>query len=478
MNLLLIDRESYTRDMIRFGLQAEMDMQIIDASSCQEGIEKLEQFKANKKALELLKKASADEAAILALDGKTHFDAVFCAYEADILNIINWLKEHDDKAELIVWNKARAENVMEQDTSGIHTYVVDEDVVESLKERLRTLMADREITVARPQTGTLDDIYCPIRTPLLIRISPLTSDIYIRLSEKKYVKIFPEGETFDQDDLQKYYSKKGVEYLFLKKDETSEFLGKFQSDLDALIAKSDITIEEADVAVSEAYETVQELLQRASLTEELKEVARTAVMVTVKSMGFQPELKKILERLKDNKGHYISSHSMLTAHLACAISAGMSWQSSATYEKLTLAAFMHDITLTNDSLAAVQSLDELEERKLEFTDEEVKAFRNHPMDASNLVYQMKRIPADVDVIINQHHERTDGSGFPRGLMHMHIGYLSCIFIISHDLAHFMLSHKQHEGTLEEFVATHKKHYLRGNFQKVLDLIVSEYVRTS
>ena len=36
--------------------------------------------------------------------------------------------------------------------------------------------------------------FCPIRTNLLIRVSPLKSPIYIRLSEKKFVKLFQEGD--------------------------------------------------------------------------------------------------------------------------------------------------------------------------------------------------------------------------------------------------------------------------------------------
>lgn len=475
MNLLLIDTEADTRDMIRFGLEADLNIHTVDAENCDSAIAKLEQYRANSEALEILKKANAEASAVSALEGKTHFDAIFCTFEADVSKIVTWLRDKGDRAALIVWNKSGAKNVMGQGGSRIHSVISEGDVVVELKEELRRLMSERGITTVRPKTNTLDDIYCPIRTPLLIKVSPLRSDIYLRLSEKKYLKVFPEGETFDRKDLQKYYEEKGVEYLFLKKDETSEFIGKFQKDLDSLMAKPEITIEEADEASSDAHETVQELLQRTGFTEEVKEVARSAVMVTVKSMGEQPELMQILERLKNEKDRYITSHSMLTAHLACAISAGMTWNSSATYEKLTLAAFMHDVTLTNNNLAEIQSLEELQERGAEFSEEEQKAFRNHPMDASNLVRQMKQIPADVDVIINQHHERVDGTGFPRGLMHTHIGHLSCVFIIGHDLARFMLANKRTEGILEEFVATHKDRYKKGNFRKVLDSIVKENI---
>lgn len=471
MNVLLVDSSSETRDMLRFGLQTEFFLDIQDVATCEDAITRLDQFKANRTALDILKQANAEVSARVALEGKTQFDVIFCSFGSDLAKLTTWLKENQDRATVIVWNQTSVN--LKTEPERVYAVLHAQDVLPELKEAIRRLIQDRGIVLTPKRENTLDEMYCPIRTPLLIKVSPLKSNIFLRLSEKKYLKVFPEGETFDRDDLQKYYEEKGVEFLYLKKDETSEFLDKFQSDLNALMDKPEISVTEASEAAEEAHETVQQMLHRTGFTEEVKEVARTAVMVTVKSMGDQPELMQILETLQRDRDKYITSHSILTAHLACAISAGMTWNSSATYEKLTLAAFMHDVTLTNQKLAEVESLQELKQREHEFSEDDIKLFRNHPMDASNLVRSMNRIPADVDVVVNQHHERSDGSGFPRGLVHTHIGHLSCVFIIGHELAKFMLRNPGKKEPLTAFVDLHKDRFSKGNFRKVLQSMVAQ-----
>jgi hypothetical protein len=57
--------------------------------------------------------------------------------------------------------------------------------------------------------------YCRIKTQLLVDVSPLNADIYARLSETKFLKIFRESDVFDSADLEKYALQKKIEYMYL-----------------------------------------------------------------------------------------------------------------------------------------------------------------------------------------------------------------------------------------------------------------------
>ena len=52
------------------------------------------------------------------------------------------------------------------------------------------------------------------------------------------------------------------------------------------------------------------------------------------------------------------------------------------------------------------------------------------------------IPPDVSVIIEQHHERPDGNGFPNGINFKRISVFSSIFIVAHDFVKYVMNNKQ------------------------------------
>ena len=64
----------------------------------------------------------------------------------------------------------------------------------------------------------------------------------------------------------------------------------------------------------------------------------------------------------------------------------------------------------------------------------------------------------------QHHERPDGSGYPRGLNATQISPLGALFIIAEDLVHEAL---EGEGvTVDSFFTKKAPLYSRGQFKKI------------
>ena len=87
---------------------------------------------------------------------------------------------------------------------------------------------------------------------------------------------------------------------------------------------------------------------------------------------------------------------------------------------------------------------------------------------------VEEIPPDVDVIISQHHELPDGTGFPRGLNYQRITPLSTVFIVAHDLVrHLMLVDPQtgfSAKDVEEWFLRSQNKFQLGNFKKVMAAI--------
>ncbi len=314
-----------------------------------------------------------------------------------------------------------------------------------------------------------DSEFCRIKTNLLLRVSPLKGDIYIRLSPSKYLRLFREGDVFDENDYKRYLVEKRLEYFYLKKDECGEFIQKFRHDLAELLSQpgpSDQAIEELSIS---AHETIQGLIEKLGPTKEVQETVKASVQLALRAARRSPRVEQILERLSQNPSKYIPAHSFLLSQLASSISIAMGWGSDTTLQKLNLAAFLHDITLSNHRLATVKSLPELDRRKDEFSDQELHAYKVHPNKGSEIARQFSECPPDVDVIIAQHHERPDGSGFPRGLTHPNISPLAGVFIVAHELVSSIIENGQ-SFFMEEFLESIKDRYEVGNFKKILAVL--------
>ena len=311
--------------------------------------------------------------------------------------------------------------------------------------------------------------YCRIKTPLLLRVAPLKGDVFIRLSSVKYVKLFNQGDSFDAKDVEKYLGNKKIEYLYLRNSDAAEFVSKLQADLEKLLQSPQTTPEQAERVARQVQEAVQELGLTLGFTPEVQAIAKQGVDIAVKSIGKSPRLSKVFEILQKDGGNYLSAHSMALAHVSCSLSLALEWPSSTTFQKLTFAAFFHDITLSNQDLARVSSLFELAEKAAKFTDVEIQSFKNHPITVAELIRRFNEVPSDVDTIVIQHHELPDGSGFPRGIMASHIMPLSSVFIVAHDYIDFLYANPK--ATFHEFLTIHKEKYIGGSFRKIAESLI-------
>ena len=210
---------------------------------------------------------------------------------------------------------------------------------------------------------------------------------------------------------------------------------------------------------------------------EIQELTKKSVLSTIHFVKNSPGLSKLLLAMSREKNKYISAHSMLIAYVSCAVASQLEWKSDSTYQKLTLAAFLHDSSLQNQELAKIQTLQELYDKKDNFTVEEMEAYRQHPAIAAEVASRFRETPPDVDAIIFQHHERPDGKGFPRGLNHLRIGPLAAVFIVSHELVTYLIENQSigadtefTKAVFDKFIQYYQNKYQGGAFKKIIQAV--------
>lgn len=182
-----------------------------------------------------------------------------------------------------------------------------------------------------------------------------------------------------------------------------------------------------------------------------------------------PKIFPLFEKMVKTQD-YLYNHSLMLLYLSGAISINTPWSNQETLEKLGIASILHDIYLETSELARISDLVEnpLNENLLH---KELTLIKNHPMKAQKLVKDNPSLPHDVDTIIFSHHERPDGSGFPRGIDHSNISPLSSTFILAEDVVTKL--HKEKINPLDPtpLINQLKDKYSKGNFVTPLNGLI-------
>ncbi|MBI3542844.1 MAG: hypothetical protein HY075_06165 [Deltaproteobacteria bacterium] len=318
--------------------------------------------------------------------------------------------------------------------------------------------------------GTPDSDFIPLKINTLAGISPVKADIWIRLSENRYIKLIRKGAELGAEDFKKFRDIRRADMLYLKKTDSEALLDSQVQTLKKVADSQSINENEADRVSGAALEAVQDIVAKVGFTPKAQALAKQSVEITLRLLGARPKLSVVLSRLQKEEGKYISSHSITLGKIACALAYKMGWNSAATYLKLSLAAFLHDLPLQDHNLASFSSLEDVK-KSGKYSTEQINEFKMHPVRAAEYAKQFHEIPGDVDQVLAQHHEKGDGSGFPRGLTHKYISPLACLFIIAHDMLHFSLEHP--EAKLDEFFKVAESRYLTGTFRKIFIQLKSE-----
>lgn len=266
-------------------------------------------------------------------------------------------------------------------------------------------------SVNEEETGTeteiVDSRFTRIKIDELFDEEVAIFDLYLRLSQNKYIKILHEGEISSIEQMKKY-SACGAKYLYFMADDRADYIG-YQNDL----TKKDLAkpvINEVRVlknlkSVTDKY--IEEILVKGiqpQLIEEGKSICQNMFDFTQKDKS----LKKVLASLEDFNPA-LFSHSFLVCFFCTVICKNLEWVGTKTLDSLALGGLFHDIGL-------VQLPEELSKKKLDdLSSEQLVLFKQHPMIGIKALDGIPSITPSVKQIVLQHHEANDGTGFPFGL---------------------------------------------------------------
>lgn len=357
------------------------------------------------------------------------------------LDAINLLKQKNSEIPLIIISGNAGEDAAAKTIrKGANDYLMKDNLVRlvpSIKKQLQ------EVEIKRERREALDELVkSEKRFKELAELLPamivetdssnkiifanrsfyeLTGYLFKDVNKGLYIHkiIIPEERIKFQENLKKHNSRSVSEYTILRKSGVKCPVIMYYNDIYSRDNKRtgfrivivDITErKQAEYKIEESYKRLQKTLNDTINT---------------------------LASIVENRDPYTSGHQKKVAYLAINISEELGLSSEET-EALGTAAMIHDIGKITIPASILS-------RPGKLTDVEYKLIKTHPRTGYDIIKNIE-FPYPIDEIILQHHERLDGSGYPRGLKEKDIMLEAKILAVA-DVVEAMSSHRPYRPAL-------------------------------
>ncbi|WP_022849941.1 HD-GYP domain-containing protein [Limisalsivibrio acetivorans] len=234
----------------------------------------------------------------------------------------------------------------------------------------------------------------------------------------------------------------GVEFVFIKEEKKNSESSLSEGDKlieQELIERTQDMDKAEFISVEDTSPTIEEVKRAALIHRRAKEVAKgiltdvrmgksidtnatkDVVNELVISCMNSPAVFASMTRLKDYDD-YTFTHSLNVSIISIAIGRRLG-KSEKDLSLLGLAGIMHDV-------GKMLIPDRILNKPGKLTDDEFKIIQQHPEKGYERLKKDTKFPEDVSIATLQHHEKSDGSGYPCGLMERQINPVAKIVSIA------------------------------------------------
>lgn len=327
-------------------------------------------------------------------------------------------------------------------------------------EALRTIIND---------TATLitDDLeimpYVAIKLQFLRKYRQVPFDIYIQLSKDKYVKIRNRDDKLDDELITRYKSKGIKEFYLTINDFNSHHENIYTLPLIFEDQKTGETID-PERKIKEIHEVLIEIISDIGLNEIVINLAHQYTKNILEYSGSKASLALMLEASIKNDYSYIYDHSYMTSVICVKVCKKISWMTPAMEEKMCMGAVFHDLYLGHTKYPYKIDVKHHDINEIAKNDRGV--YFVHPTEMATILSETDSIPQEVINIVSQHHEKVDGSGFPKKLSSLTMSPTVGLFIMVHDFVNELYKVNFDCQQYSILIANIVAKYCSGNFKEI------------
>lgn len=285
--------------------------------------------------------------------------------------------------------------------------------------------------------------YYPVRATMIFSSNVVTTNIYLKLSSEKYVKVFEKGHEVTIGDIKKY-EQKNIEQFFIEAKDVESFSNLY---LERVLQESSNEKEFNEVFNVDTYTVIKDNLLSLGIGQQVLLATEKLVQKSIAKIFDNPTLVSTLKKFSSNAG-YMYSHSMQLAYLCPILLKELNFGSENDTHAIIMASMFHDMSLIKDSSAMNLDLKSISWKDLDL--KTINAIRHHPNKSAKLIEDTSDNSDLTRTIIEEHEEIYDGSGYPEGLKEEELHPLSKIFIFVHA---FVRNFTLNQGQEDEMTIT-------------------------
>lgn len=326
----------------------------------------------------------------------------------------------------------------------------------------QVLKKTSELIGANLSQGSLNDQFAPMKIEYFYKVHHNVCDIYLKLTEAKFLKIFKGGNEISTMEILKLRKKK-ISELYVK---SADFEKLVESMIHDEAEESDLNGKDEEKVFDElafAHDVFHQVTNRIGLNENAVICANKSMELLYNVIEKENNLQKLWSVFM-KKRNFVTEHSLMVGYLSAAILSQTAFSNDNNSIKLTLAALLHDVGVVKDKHVESEHAG-IDEDKM--STREIIAYKEHVQIGVNTFLKLENGPLDTDKIIAHHHEKYDGTGFPRGIGWSKIPFLSAVFIVAHEFVTFCFANDCTEYEIHKFITQKKAEYTEGPFKEIM-----------
>lgn len=255
-----------------------------------------------------------------------------------------------------------------------------------------------------------DQSYISIPIDSLIHFKILPFDLFVKLSDDKFIKRIPAFEEIDDSTFSKF-KEKGITELYFERKYNRDFSQMLINNMINKVEQDYSTIEEKLTARNDVYVTTQQIVSKLGFKARVVEVCESVIdQISQDVASGKDSFSKHLNKLRSQQELSFHFRLMeLTSFIATQIiDVSEANDRTEKIRKLVFASMFCDYTLKEPGQLHLRSSAQISK----LSPNEQKVINDHALTACELVNQYQNAPYESSLIIKQHHGSLTGVGLP------------------------------------------------------------------
>jgi len=248
--------------------------------------------------------------------------------------------------------------------------------------------------------------YIPIELATLRLDTVKSFDLFMRVEQDKYVLYLSHKNTLTETDLTKLAEKK-IYKLYVSSEQESDYRHYVEEHLSEIVRDATVPVETKSRIVYETSTSVVEDVFREPRTETIqrsKEVISSTVTLILSSEEATRKLTQIASH-----DYYTYTHSVNVCIFSVALAKEVfPSKTDDEFQRLGVGFMLHDIGKSCIPPSILNKQGPLDAQQWQL-------MRTHPDESARILKETGHLTDEAHIIALQHHERIDGTGYPRQL---------------------------------------------------------------